>query len=74
VAKTSKLVTAEEGTKMGGMGAEIAAMVAEEGLDYLDAPIKRVASAEWIIASSDYAGQMGIPQEADIIRAVKELV
>jgi len=73
VQKTSKLVTAEEGTKMGGVGAEIAAIVAEEGLQYLDAPIKRVAAAEWIIASSAYADQMGIPQADDILKAVKEL-
>ncbi len=73
VEKTSKLVTAEEGTKMGGIGAEIAAVIAEEGLQYLDAPIKRVAAAEWVIASSAYADQMGIPQPADIVKTVKEL-
>lgn len=73
VQKTSRLVTAEEGTKMGGVGAEIAATVAEEGMQYLDAPIKRVAASEWVIASSSYADQMGIPQPAEIVRAVKEL-
>ncbi len=71
--KTSKLVTAEEGTKMGGVGAEIAARIAEEGLQYLDAPIKRIAAAEWVIPSSAYADQMGIPQTADIVKTVKEL-
>jgi pyruvate/2-oxoglutarate/acetoin dehydrogenase E1 component len=71
--KTSKLVTAEEGTKMGGVGAEIAAVVAEEGLQYLDAPVKRVAAAEWIIASSAYGDQMGIPQAAEIVKTVKEM-
>jgi pyruvate/2-oxoglutarate/acetoin dehydrogenase E1 component len=73
VKKTSKLVTAEEGTKMGGVGAEIAAMVAEEGLQYLDAPVKRIAGAESVIPSSAYADQMVIPQIPDIIREVKEL-
>jgi len=71
--KTSKLVTAEEGTKMGGVGAEIAAVVAEEGLQYLDAPVKRIAGAEVIIPSSRYADQMVIPQVEDIVRGVKEL-
>jgi pyruvate/2-oxoglutarate/acetoin dehydrogenase E1 component len=71
--KTSKLVTAEEGTKMGGVGAEIAAIVAEEGLHLLDGPVKRVAGAEVIIPSSRYGDQLVIPQEADIVRAVKEL-
>ena len=73
VQKTSRLVTAEEGTKMGGVGAEIAAAVAEEGMQYLDAPVKRVAASEWVIASSSYADQMGIPQPAEIASAVKEL-
>jgi len=73
VKKTSKLVTAEEGTKMGGVGAEIAAMVAEEGLQYLDAPVKRIAGAESIIPSSAYADQMVIPQIPDMVREVKEL-
>jgi len=73
VKKTSKLVTAEEGTKMGGVGAEIAAIVAEEGLQYLDAPVKRIAGAESVIPSSAYADQMVIPQIPDIIKEVKEL-
>ncbi|MFZ7103423.1 MAG: alpha-ketoacid dehydrogenase subunit beta [Peptococcaceae bacterium] len=41
VAKTKRLAVAHEAVKTGGVGAEIAALVAEEGLDYLDAPILR---------------------------------
>jgi pyruvate dehydrogenase E1 component beta subunit len=44
VAKTKRLVIVHEAVKIGGVGAEIAAMVAEEGLDYLDAPILRFGS------------------------------
>jgi pyruvate dehydrogenase E1 component beta subunit len=44
VAKTSRLVIAHEAVKQGGVGGEIAAIVAEEGLDYLDAPILRVGA------------------------------
>lgn len=73
VKKTSKLVTVEEGTKMGGVGAEIAAVVAEEGLQHLDAPVRRIAGAESIIPSSSYADQMVIPQIPDIVKGVKEL-
>jgi pyruvate/2-oxoglutarate/acetoin dehydrogenase E1 component len=71
--KTSRLIVAEEGTKMGGVGAEVAAIVAEEALQYLDAPVKRIAGAETIIPSSRYGDQLVIPQEIDIIKAVKEL-
>ena len=44
VAKTGRLCIAHEAVKQGGFGGEIAAMVAEEGLDYLDAPIVRVGA------------------------------
>jgi pyruvate/2-oxoglutarate/acetoin dehydrogenase E1 component len=71
--KTAKLVTAEEGTKMGGVGAEIAAVVAEEGLHLLDAPVKRLAMEEVIIPSSRYGDQLFIPQESDLVAAVKDL-
>jgi pyruvate/2-oxoglutarate/acetoin dehydrogenase E1 component len=71
--KTSKLVIAEEGTKTGGMGAEIAAVASEEAFRYLDAPIKRIAGADVIIPSSRFADQMVIPQMEEIIKEVKEL-
>lgn len=44
VKKTHALVVAHEAVKTAGAGAEIAAMVAEEALDYLDAPIVRVGA------------------------------
>jgi len=71
--RTSKLVIAEEGTKMGGMGAEIAAIVAEEALHHLDAPIKRIAGAEAVIPSSRYADQMVIPNVEQIVNEIRDL-
>ncbi|MDR2175288.1 MAG: alpha-ketoacid dehydrogenase subunit beta [Synergistaceae bacterium] len=44
VAKTGRLCVAQEAVKQGGFAAEVAATVAEEGLDYLDAPIVRVGA------------------------------
>jgi len=44
VAKTSRLAIAHEAVRQGGVGAEISALVAEEGIDYLDAPILRVGA------------------------------
>ncbi|MDD3134849.1 MAG: transketolase C-terminal domain-containing protein, partial [Synergistales bacterium] len=44
VAKTTRLVIAHEAVKQGGVGAEISAIVAEEGIDFLDAPIVRVGA------------------------------
>ena len=44
VAKTSRFAIAHEAVKQGGVGAELSAIVAEEGIDYLDAPIVRVGA------------------------------
>ncbi|HVN68450.1 MAG TPA: alpha-ketoacid dehydrogenase subunit beta [Candidatus Binatia bacterium] len=46
VEKTRKLLVIHEDNKFGGIGAEIAAMVAEEALFHLDAPIKRLAGPD----------------------------
>ena len=44
VAKTGRLLVAYEAVKQCGFGAEISAILAEEGIGYLDAPIVRVAA------------------------------
>ena len=44
VAKTGRLCVAQEAVKQGGFAAEVAATVAEEGMEYLDAPIVRVGA------------------------------
>ncbi len=44
IAKTKRLVIVHEAVKTGGVGAEIAALVSEEALDCLDAPIKRIGA------------------------------
>jgi pyruvate dehydrogenase E1 component beta subunit len=46
VKKTGRAIVFEEDWRTYGVGAEIAAMLQEEAFDYLDAPIKRVASLE----------------------------
>jgi pyruvate dehydrogenase E1 component beta subunit len=46
VKKTGRAIVFEEDWRSYGIGAEIAAVVQEEAFDYLDAPIKRVASVE----------------------------
>lgn len=46
VKKTGKLIILQEDSMFGGMASDISAMVVEECFQYLDAPIKRVASME----------------------------
>jgi len=72
--KTGRLVIVSEDCKTAGVSAEIAAMVAEEALDYLDAPVKRVAEPDTPIPFSPPLEQFVIPNEKSIIKAVKEIV
>ncbi len=71
VAKTNRLVVVEEGTRTGGVGAEIASTVAEIAFDELDAPIERVAGGDVPVPSSRTLETAAIPQEEDIVAAVK---
>ena len=71
VKKTGRLVIVSEDCKTAGVSAEIAAIVAEEALDYLDAPIKRVAEPDTPIPFSPSMEQFVIPSESSIVQAVK---
>lgn len=74
VQKTHRVVIVEEGPKTGGVGAEIAALIAEEALDYLDAPVVRIAALDspipFNVALEDYI----FPNERKIIEAVRTLL
>jgi pyruvate dehydrogenase E1 component beta subunit len=74
VKKTGRLVIVTEDCKTAGVSAEIAAIVAEEAIDYLDAPIKRVAEPDTPIPFSPTLEQYVIPDEKAIVKAVKEVV
>jgi len=74
VKKTGRIVIVTEDCKTAGVSAEIAAIVAEEALDYLDAPIKRVAEPDTPIPFSPTLEQFVIPNEKTIIKAVKEVL
>lgn len=74
VKKTGRLVIVSEDTKTAGVSAEIAAIVAEEAIDYLDAPVKRVAEPDTPIPFSPPLESFVIPDEKRIIKAVKEIV
>jgi pyruvate/2-oxoglutarate/acetoin dehydrogenase E1 component len=74
VKKTGRMVVVHEAWKRCGVGAEIAAMVMEEAMDYLDAPIKRVAGLNMPVPFSPALEKHVIPNENDIVKAVKEIV
>ncbi len=73
IGKTGKLVIAHEAVKRCGWGAELAAMVAEDALDLLDAPIQRVAALECPVPFAPKLENYVIPDEGRITEAVKRL-
>ncbi len=74
VRKTGRLICIEEGTRTGGVGAEIAAQVAEQAYEYLDAPIRRVATPDIPIPFSPPLERAAIPTADVIARTARQLV
>jgi pyruvate dehydrogenase E1 component beta subunit len=74
VKKTHRLVIVHEEVKFCGSGAEIAAAVAEDGFDYLDAPIVRVAAPFAPVPFSPSLENAFIPGEDQVIQAVKRVM
>jgi pyruvate dehydrogenase E1 component beta subunit len=72
VAKTGKLLVVHEEVKTSGFGGEIAAMVVEEGFDYLDAPIMRVTPPDTPIPFNPILEGAYLPSEEKIAQAVEE--
>ena len=74
VKKTNRVVVVEEGWRSFGVGAEVASRVAELAFDYLDAPVRRVAQAEVPLPYNQRLEQLALPQTADVINAVKDVL
>ncbi len=74
VQRTNRAVVVEEGWRSYGVGAEVAARIQEEAFDYLDAPVQRVAQKEVPLPYNRTLEQSALPQVADIVRAVKEVL
>ena len=72
--RTNRAVIVEEGWRSYGVGAEVAARIAEQAFDYLDAPIRRVAQAEVPLPYNQALEQMALPQVDDIVSAVREVL
>lgn len=72
--KTSRLVIVEEAPRLGGWGASVAALAADEGLFHLDAPIKRVNMENALIAYSPALEDEIIPNAGKIAETVRRLL
>ncbi len=71
VKKTNRLVVAHEAVKTCGLGAEIAATIAEEALDYLDAPIRRIGARDVPVAYNDNEEARILPQSTEIEQKIR---
>lgn len=74
VRKTQRLVIVHEAYERGGIGAEIAALVASKAIDSLDAPIERVAGLNTPIPFSPKLEDYVVPNEARIMAGIKRVL
>jgi len=75
VEKTGRVCIVHEDNLTGGVGAEVAAIVAKDAFEYLDAPVQRVAALD--VPSFPYSPTLEdalLPGPPDIISAARELV
>jgi 2-oxoisovalerate dehydrogenase E1 component beta subunit len=71
--KTGKVLIAHEDRLTGGVGGEVAALIAEHAFDYLDGPIKRVAALDTHVAFSPPLEEYILPNTNKIVEAIREL-
>ena len=71
VQKTGRAVTVEEGWQQSGVGAEIAARIAEHAFDYLDAPVARVSGKEVPMPYAANLEKLALPSVAEVVEAAK---
>jgi 2-oxoisovalerate dehydrogenase E1 component beta subunit len=73
VRKTSKVIVLHEDTRTGGFGAEIAATIAEEAFEHLDAPPKRIAAPDTPVPFAPALEAAFLPQIADVVAGLREV-
>jgi pyruvate dehydrogenase E1 component beta subunit len=71
--RTSRLVVVEENPYQGGWGATVVSVVADEGFELLDAPVRRVAGENVPLPFADALEQRVIPTTGKLVEAVRRL-
>jgi acetoin:2,6-dichlorophenolindophenol oxidoreductase subunit beta len=74
VRKTGRLVVLHEATRTGGFAGEVAAVVMEEAFASLKAPLRRVTGPDIPVPASPPLERFYIPNEEQLIAAVKEIL
>jgi 2-oxoisovalerate dehydrogenase E1 component beta subunit len=73
VAKTSRALVLHEAPRTGGIGGEIAATIAEEAFEYLDAPVTRLASLDTSVPYSPPLEAAFLPDATRVVEAARRL-
>jgi 2-oxoisovalerate dehydrogenase E1 component beta subunit len=73
VKKTNKAIVLHEASRTGGIGGELAAILAEEAFEWLDAPVIRVASIDTPVPYSPPLEDYYLPQIKDVVDAARKL-
>jgi 2-oxoisovalerate dehydrogenase E1 component len=73
VRKTSRVIVAHEDSLAWGIGSEFAARIADECFEWLDAPVRRVASMDTWVAYAPQVERAILPEPEDVARAIEDL-
>lgn len=73
VKKTNRCITVEEGFPFASVGSEIASILMEEAFDYLDAPVKKLASVDAPLPYAANLEALALPKVKNIVLAAKEV-
>jgi 2-oxoisovalerate dehydrogenase E1 component len=73
VKKTGKVIVAHEDSRSWGYGAEIAARIADELFEHLDAPVRRIGALDTFVAYSPVLEDTILPQTTGVLAAIREL-
>lgn len=73
VKKTNRLIVVEESHEFASVGAEISHQIMENAFDYLDAPVKRISTAETPMPYAKNLEALALPSVDKIVAAVKEV-
>jgi 2-oxoisovalerate dehydrogenase E1 component len=73
VRKTGRVIVAHEDSRSWGYGAEIAARIASDLFEHLDAPVRRVAALDTFVGYNPSLEDAILPQVADVATAIREI-
>ena len=73
VKRTNRVIVAHEDQLMCGFGAEIAARIAGELFEHLDAPVRRVGALNVPVAYCPDLEEAILPQSSDVLKAIREI-